>query len=76
MPRRLYADPNGKFIHQVVLEGCSRAGNRVVLVDSSTTPFRRLIGAEYAALLEQVARGFVSAGIQPGDGSIPRWRRL
>lgn len=67
MPRRLYADPTGKFVHQVVLEGCSIAGGRVVLVDSSTTPPRRITGNEYAALLEQVARGYVSAGIRPGD---------
>src|SRR5690349_17597300 len=67
MPRQLSADPTGKFLHQVVLDGCQGAGDRVVLVDSSITPPRRITGNEYAALLEQVARGFVAAGIQPGD---------
>lgn len=67
MPRQLYADPTGKFLHQLVLDGCQSAGNRIVLIDSSTNPPRRITGNEYAALLEQAARGFVSAGIQPGD---------
>ena len=67
MPRHLYADPAGKFIHQVVLEGCHGAGDRVVLIDASTSPARRIRGNEYASLLEQVARGFVAAGIRPGD---------
>ena len=67
MTRRLYADPSGKFVHQVVLEGCQSAGNRTVLVDSSTNPPRRITGEEYASLLEQVAKGFVAAGLAPGD---------
>lgn len=67
MPRYLHADPVGKFLHQVVLEGCQEAGDRVVLVDSSCTPPRRISGNQYASLLEQTARGFVAAGIQPGD---------
>lgn len=67
MRRTLYADPTGKFIHQVVLEGCQRAADRVMLIDSSTSPIRRITGNEYASLLEQVARSFVAAGIRPGE---------
>jgi long-chain acyl-CoA synthetase len=67
MPRQLYADPTGKFVHQVVLEACQTAGERTVLVDTSLSPYRRISGSEYASLIEQVARGFVQAGIKPGE---------
>lgn len=67
MRRELYADPTGRFLHQVIIDGCHRAGDRVALVDSSTNPPRRITGNEYASLIEQVARGFVAAGIRPGD---------
>jgi acyl-CoA synthetase (AMP-forming)/AMP-acid ligase II len=67
MPRQLHADPTGKFVHQVVLEACQRAGHRCVIVDTSLSPCRRITGSEYSSLVEQVARGFVTAGIQPGE---------
>ena len=65
MGRQLYADPAGKFVHQIVLDSCQRAADRVVLVDSSCD--RRLTGSEYATLVETVARNFVAAGIKPGE---------
>jgi len=67
MHRQLYADPTGKFLHQVVLESCQRAGERTVLVDTSVNPARRISGAEYASLVESAARGFVAAGIKPRE---------
>jgi acyl-CoA synthetase (AMP-forming)/AMP-acid ligase II len=67
MHRQLYADPTGKFVHQVVLDACERAGQRIVLVDTSLVPFRRITGAEYVSMVEQVAHGFVAAGIRPGE---------
>jgi acyl-CoA synthetase (AMP-forming)/AMP-acid ligase II len=67
MQRQLYADPTGKFVHQVVLDACQRAGERIVIVDTSLSPYRRIRGSEYATLVEQVARGFVHAGIKPGE---------
>lgn len=54
-------------MHQVVLDGCRIAGKQDVLIDCSTSPRRRITGEEYAGLLEQAARGFVAAGIRPGD---------
>jgi long-chain acyl-CoA synthetase len=67
MQRQLYADPTGKFVHQVVLDACQRTGERTVIVDTSLSPYRRISGSEYASLVEQVARGFVRAGIRPGE---------
>jgi acyl-CoA synthetase (AMP-forming)/AMP-acid ligase II len=67
MQRQLNADPTGKFVHQIVLDACNKAGERTLLVDASLTPPRRITGAEYASLVEQVARGFVQAGIRPGE---------
>ncbi len=54
-------------MHQAVLEGCGNAGTQTVLIDCSTNPRRRITGDEYSGLLEQTARGFVAAGIRPGD---------
>src|SRR5450755_2157374 len=63
----LYADPEGKFVHNVVLEACRQHGGKTAIVDTSCTPFRRITYAEYAELVERTARGFVAAGIRPGD---------
>src|SRR5512147_2668059 len=67
MHRHLYADPTGKYVHQVVLGACQQAAEHTVLIDTSVTPFRRFTGAEYATLVEQAARGFVQQGLQPGE---------
>lgn len=67
MRNRLYADPTGRFLHDVILEGCRSAATREVLIDCSTSPRRRMSGDEYAGLVEQAAHGFVSAGIGAGD---------
>ena len=64
---RLAANPDGKFVHQVVLESCQMHGNKVAVVDTSCTPARRITYAAYAAMVESVARGFVAHGITPGD---------
>jgi acyl-CoA synthetase (AMP-forming)/AMP-acid ligase II len=63
----LYADPEGKFIHDVILDSCRRHGDKTAIVDTSCTPFRRVTYAEYGDLVERAARGFVAAGIRPGD---------
>ncbi len=67
MLRQLYADPTGKFVHQVVLDSCQRIGDRTVLVDTSLTPFRRISGLEYASLVESVAQNLVRSGLKPGE---------
>src|SRR5215471_1870362 len=63
----LYADPEGKFLHNVVLDACQKYSDKTAIVDTSCTPARRISYAEYGELVERTARGFVAAGIRPGD---------
>ena len=63
----LFADPEGKFMHDVVLDSCRKYGNKTALVDTSCMPYRRISFAEYAEMVERAARGFVAAGVRPGD---------
>ena len=67
MSRKLYADPTGKFVHQIVLDACEKSADHVVLIDTSVDPFGRITGAEYVELVNCAARGFVAAGIRPGE---------
>jgi long-chain acyl-CoA synthetase len=62
---QLFADPTGRFVHDVVLESCQRNGNKTALIDTSCN--RRLTFAEYGSLVESLARGLVSAGLAPGE---------
>ena len=64
---RLYDDPEGKFIHEVVLASCRVRGEKTAIVDTSCDPARRISFAEYAELVEQAAHGLVASGIKPGD---------
>jgi long-chain acyl-CoA synthetase len=61
----LYADPHNAFLHDLVLDSCRRNPKKTALVDVSCS--RRLTYAEYGDLVESVARGFIAAGINPGD---------
>ena len=68
MPRtQLSADPAGKFLHGVILEACRRFAPQTALVDASREPPRRLSYAELGEMIERLARGFVAAGVRPGD---------
>jgi long-chain acyl-CoA synthetase len=62
---RLYADPEGLFLHDVILASCRRQGEKTAIVDTSCG--RRVSYAEYGALVEALARGLVGAGLQPGE---------
>jgi long-chain acyl-CoA synthetase len=62
---RLYADPSGLFVQDVVLDSCRRHANKTALVDVSSG--RRLTYAEYGDEVERVAGGLVAAGIRPGE---------
>ncbi|MGC2110039.1 MAG: AMP-binding protein [Candidatus Korobacteraceae bacterium] len=64
---RLYDNPEGKFVHDVVLDSCRRHGTKVAIVDTSCTPARRITYAAYAEMVEMAARGLVAAGIRPGE---------
>jgi acyl-CoA synthetase (AMP-forming)/AMP-acid ligase II len=62
---QLVADPSGRFLHDLILESCHRFASRIALVDTSSG--RRLSYAEYGDLVCRVAKGFVSAGVMPGE---------
>ncbi|MCI0353498.1 MAG: AMP-binding protein, partial [Acidobacteria bacterium] len=64
---QLHADPTGLFLHNLVLRACRSHGARVALVDASTSPALRITYADYGDLVERLARGFVAAGIRPGE---------
>ena len=62
---RLYADPGGLFVHDVVLESCRRNGEKTALVDTSSG--RRVTYAQYGEEVERGAGGLVAAGVKPGE---------
>ena len=67
MRSELYANPAGRFVHDCILEACNRNPDKVALVDASLPEPRRIRYAEYADLVESVARGLRGLGLQPGD---------
>jgi long-chain acyl-CoA synthetase len=62
---QLYADPTGRFVHDIVLRSCQQNAGRAALIDTSCN--RRFTFAEYGSLVESLARGFISAGLIPGE---------
>jgi long-chain acyl-CoA synthetase len=59
---RLYADPHGRFVHDLILEACRRFPHKTVLIDTSCN--RRISYAEYGEIIEALASGFVAAGVR------------
>jgi len=64
---RLFADPQNVLLHDAVLETCRRLPDKIALVDTSTDPGRHFTYAEYGDVVERMARGFVAAGLKPGQ---------
>ncbi len=64
---QLYADPAGKLLHDLVFAAADQHPEKIALVDTSTTPAREITFAEYADLVERIARGLIASGIQPQD---------
>lgn len=64
---QLYADPAGKFVHDLIFAAADRSPEKVAIVDTSTVPARRVTYAEYADLVERIARGLVAANLRPGQ---------
>jgi long-chain acyl-CoA synthetase len=62
---RLFADPQGIFVHDLVLQSSRRFANKTAIIDASNN--RRISYAEYGDLVESLARGFISAGLKPGE---------
>ena len=63
---RLYRDPSGLFVHDVILEACQRFGEKTAIVDHSTTPPRLISYSEYGQLVERLASQ-LSARFKPGE---------
>ena len=63
----LFDDPEGRFIHDVILDSCKKHGEKLAIVDTSCTPPQRISYAEYGDLVERTARGLLAAGVRPGD---------
>jgi long-chain acyl-CoA synthetase len=62
---QLYADPTGRFVHDVVLQSCRQNASKTALIDTSCN--RRFTFAEYGSLVESLAHGLISAGLAPGE---------
>jgi len=62
---QLYADPRGRFVHDLILETCRRVPQKTALVDASCN--RQICYAEYGEKVEALARGLVAAGLRPGE---------
>jgi long-chain acyl-CoA synthetase len=62
---QLYADPHGRFVHDLVLESCRRFPTKTAIVDTSCN--RRISYAEYGDIIQTLARGFIAAGLKPRE---------
>ena len=70
LPRtRLSADPEGKFVHDAILESCHRNASKLAIVDASSVPPRRITYAAYGEMVEMAAQGMVAADIMPARQS-------
>ena len=61
----LFANPEGRFLDDVILESCRKFGAKTAIVDFSCG--RRITYAEYGEIVETLARGLVAAGLKPGE---------
>lgn len=62
---QLFADPAGKFVHDLVFATANRLPDKIAIVDTSKTPAQEITYADYADLVERIARGLIATGIQP-----------
>jgi long-chain acyl-CoA synthetase len=62
---RFYADPHGRFLHELILESCRRFPSKTAIVDTSCN--RRITYAEYGEIVESLARGLTGAGLEFGE---------
>jgi long-chain acyl-CoA synthetase len=64
---KLYADPGGIFVHDLVTCAAVRFGELAAILDTSCSPARRISFAEYGDVVTRLARGFLSADVKAGD---------
>src|SRR5437660_11874902 len=62
---QLYANPHGRFVHELILESCRQFPQKTALLDASCN--RRISYAEYGDIVETLARAFIAAGLKPGE---------
>src|SRR5207244_7439182 len=71
MRPQLYADPAGKFLHESILESCTKFGQKTALVDLSALDAagnpKRISYAELGEAIVAAARGLVAVGLRPGE---------
>jgi long-chain acyl-CoA synthetase len=62
---RLYADPSGLFLHNVILDSCRKFSQKTAIIDPSAN--RRFTYCEYGETIERLACSLVAAGLKPGE---------
>jgi len=62
---QLFADPNGRFLHDVVLGSCEQYPYKTAIIDPSCN--RRITYGEYGDLIRTIASSLVAAGLKPGE---------
>jgi len=71
MRTELFADPKNKFLHEAVLDCCSRFAERTAMVDTSAPDERgrakRISYGQFGELVQTAARGLVANGLKPGE---------
>src|ERR1700691_3568152 len=67
MLRTLHADPQGRFLHDAILEACRKFSGSTAIVDTSSIPPIRLSYAEYGERIQSLAAGLIAAGMSPGS---------
>src|SRR5215468_7380981 len=62
---RLYADPNNRFLHDVILGSCEVFAEKTAIFDVGDD--RRITYAEYGEIVRSLAAGLVAKGLNPGE---------
>ena len=65
MRSRLYADPSGLFLHHAILAACHKFARQIAILDTSSN--KEIRYEDYGKLIEELARGFVNAGVRPAE---------
>jgi long-chain acyl-CoA synthetase len=66
MRTRLHADPAGIFLHDAILSVCQKFASHTAIVDTSFAA-GGITYAQYGKLVEDLGRGMVAAGVEPGE---------
>jgi len=62
---QLFANPHGRFLHDIVLGSCEQYPQKIAIIDPSCD--RRITYGEYGDLVRTVAGGLVADGLKPGE---------